>query len=129
VLFTRRRDERREVTDHLLRLRALISHGGVGIDFKPSVVQPKNQPPRWLAMLRAGDSANRLGSVSFSFYRSDDAPTSHDLLHVLDEILEACYLGTIGRFYIEPSRLHIDLRDQRNNDRVSADLIVNLLTV
>jgi hypothetical protein len=125
VLFARKRDERREATDRLLRLRALISHGAVGIDFKPSVVQPVNRPPRWLAMMRAADSANRLGSVSFSFYRSDDPPTSHDLLHVVDEILEACYMGTAGRYCIEPSRLHIDLRDQRNNDRVSADLIIN----
>jgi hypothetical protein len=125
VLFARRRDERREVTDHLLRLRALISQGRVGIDFKPSVTQPQNQAPRWLAMLRSIDSGNRMGSVSFSFYRSDDAPTAQDLLQVLDDILEACYTGTVARFCIEPSRLHIDLRDSRNRDRVLADLIFN----
>jgi hypothetical protein len=123
VLFARKRDERREVTDHLLRLRALISQGRVEIDFKPSVTQPPNQPPRWLAMLRSVDSANRLGSVSFSFYRSDDAPTAQDLLHVLDDVLEACYTGAVGRFCVEPSRLHIEMRESQNRDRVSADLI------
>src|SRR5437667_259640 len=79
VVYARDGDERLEVTDHVLRLRALINQGAVGIDFKPAVVQPLIQPPRWLAMMRAADSANRLGNVSFSFYRSDDAPTSHDL--------------------------------------------------
>jgi hypothetical protein len=123
VLFARKRDERREVTDHLLRLRALISRGRVGIDFKPSVTQPPNQPPRWLAMLRSADSENRLGNVSFSFYRSDDAPTAQDLLHVLDDVLEACYTGAVARFYIEPSRLHIELDQSQNRDRISADLI------
>jgi hypothetical protein len=124
VLFARRRDERREISDHLMRLRALVSQGRVGIDFKPSVTQPLNQAPRWLAMLRSVDSGNRMGSVSFSFYRSDDAPTAQDLLQVLDDILEACYTRTVGGFCIEPSRLHIDLRDSRNHDRVSADLIL-----
>ena len=123
VLFARKRDERREVTDHLLRLRALISRGRVGIDFKPSVTQPPNQPPRWLAMLRSADSENRLGNVSFSFYRSDDAPTAQDLLHVLDDVLEACYTGAVARFCIEPSRLHIELHQSQNRDRISADLI------
>src|SRR2546428_180106 len=89
-MFTRKRDERRELTDHLLRLRSRIIRGGIGVEFKPSVTQPRDQPPRWLAMLRASDSASWLGRVSFSFYRSDEAPTAHDLLHVLDDIVEAC---------------------------------------
>jgi hypothetical protein len=126
LLFARKRDERRQVTDHLLRLRALINHGGVGIEFKPSVTQPPDQAPRWLAMLKAANSTDRLGRVSFSFYRSDESPTMHDLLHVLDDILEACYLGDGGgRFCVEPSRVHIDLRDRHGNDRVCAALMVN----
>jgi hypothetical protein len=125
VLFARKRDDRRELTAHLLRLRTLISHGGIGVDFKPSVTQPRDQPPRWLAMLRASDSASWLGRVSFSFHRSDEAPTPYDLLHVVDEILEACYLGNLGRFCMEPSRLHIDLRERNGSDRVCADLVLN----
>jgi hypothetical protein len=110
--------------DHLLRLRASISRGGIGVEFKPSVTQGRDQPPRWLAMLRAADSARWLGRVSFTFHRSDEAPTAHDLLHVVDDILEACYLGNLGRFCVEPSRLHIDLRERNGGDRVSADLVL-----
>jgi hypothetical protein len=125
VLFARKRDERRELMAHLLRLRTLISHGGVRVEFKPSVTQPRDQPPRWLAILRTSDSASWLGRVSFSFHRSDEAPTPYDLLHVVDDILEACYLGNLGRFCMEPSRLHIDLRERNGSDRVSADLVLN----
>jgi hypothetical protein len=126
VLFARKRDDRRELVDHLLRLRALISDGGVGVVFKPSVNQTPGQAPRWLAMLRAVEGAGWLGRVSFSFYRSDEAPTPDDLLYVLDDILEACYLGDVGRFCMEPSRLHIDLRGRGSGDRVSADLVTRL---
>ena len=125
MLFARKRDERRELTAHLLRLRTLISHGGIGAEFKPSVTQPRGQAPRWLAILRASDSASWLGRVSFSFHRSDEAPTPYDLLHVVDDILEASYLGHLGRFCMEPSRLHIDLRERNGSDRVSADLVLN----
>jgi hypothetical protein len=124
VIFARKRDERRELTGHLLRLRTLISRGGIGVEFKPSVTQPRDQPPRWLAMLRASEGASRLGRISFTFYRSDEAPTEHDLLHVLDEILEACYVGNPGRFCVEPSRLHIDIRGRSGSDRISADLVL-----
>ena len=125
MLFVRKRDERREATEHLLRLRARIWHGGVGVEFKPSVTQPVDQAPRWLATLKAKDSADRLGRVSFSFYRSEDPPTAHDLLHVLDDLVEASLGNGAGRFCLEPSRLHIDLRDSRGSDHVSADLRLN----
>ena len=42
----------------------------------------------------------------------------------MDDILEACYLGDLGRYCMEPSRLHIDLRDRNGSDRVSADLVL-----
>jgi hypothetical protein len=125
VLFVRKRDDRREATDHLLRLRRLIRHGGVGVEFKPSLTQSANQPPRWLALLRSRDSADRVGRVSFNFYRSDDPPTPYDLLHVLDDILEACHLGDGARLCLEPSRLHIDLGNGLGGDHVSADLVLN----
>ena len=35
------------------------------------------------------------------------------------------YLGHLGRFCMEPSRLHIDLRERNGSDRVSADLVLN----
>jgi hypothetical protein len=125
VLFARKRDDRRDLTDHLLRLRALISDGAIGVEFKPSVSQPPGQPPRWLAMLRTVEGAGWLGRVSFTFYRSDEAPTPADLLFVLDDILDACYLGDLGRFSMEPSRLHIDLRWRSAGDRISADLVLD----
>lgn len=125
MLFVKKRNDRREAADHLLRLRTLIRHGGVGVEFKPSLTQPTNQAPRWLALLRAGDSADRVGRVSFNFYRSEDSPTPYDLLHVLDDILEACHLGGGARLCLEPSRLHIDLRDGPGRDHVSADLVLN----
>ena len=125
MLFTRKRDARREVAGHLLRLQALIRHGGVGVEFKPSATQPSDQAPRWLALLKARDSADRLGRVSFNFYRSDDPPTPYDLLHVLDDILEACHLGDGARLCLEPSRLHIDLGNGLGGDHVSADLVLN----
>ena len=125
MLFTRKRDARREVAGHLLRLQALIRHGGVGVEFKPSATQPSGQAPRWLALLKARDSADRLGRVSFNFYRSEDPPTAHDLLHVLDDMLEVFHLGGGGRFSLEPSRLHIDMRDGPGSDHVAADLVLN----
>ena len=122
MLFVRRRDGRRELTHHLLKVRALLAGGELRVSFKPSLTQPPGQPPRWLALLSSRGSGRRLGRLSFNFHRSDEAPTADDLLYVLDDIIEACCAKGLGRVWLERSRLHVDTRQGAPGDRVCADL-------